>query len=315
MGEVKMNHTIASSMQDVQDYFRDHAERILENPNIGICLFYPNGKIIYANDRFAAVYNVTTMEMYEKRIHEFCRYTVQNLAGFLQKIEQNQNIAMQEMYANGSYYLYKIQSKYRHQQHILVVTLVDITAYKRLELALQKNNKQLEQLRSLDRVTGLNNYAAFETKIRMIHQSKIEENIGMILLDIDGFKRFNQENGYEYGDVAIKKISHLLEHFTEANTQVLFHLGGDEFIFILPNMQDWNLYTFAEQLLVEVHKLNLYFSSGVDCRLTVSLAIDMFTSGEHFDIDFFLVRLKRLMRIAKEKGGHCWMDNKAKNEG
>jgi GGDEF domain-containing protein len=73
-------------------------------------------------------------------------------------------------------------------------------------------------------------------------------------------------------------------------------------------MQDWNLYTFAEQLKVEIHNLNIYFSSGIDNRLTVSLAIEKYQSGIHFDIDFFLARLQNLMQKVKQQGGNCWID-------
>ncbi|GAA5012119.1 hypothetical protein GCM10023206_20710 [Acinetobacter puyangensis] len=302
------NTDIDKNIVALKSYYDENPSAILENPHIGVCLFFPNGRIIYANEKIASIYQITLQRMYEKRIHDFCHYTAHHYTEFLTQLELEQHVKTQEMYANGAYYLYKIQGKYKNQQLILIVTLVDITPYKRIELVLEKNNRQLQQIRLLDRMTGLNNYTAFERKIQDIYQDKSQESISMILLNIDNFKRFNLENGFESGDAAIKKMSACLDRFSDSVEQLLFHLGRDEFIFILLNMQDWNLYTFVERLKVEIHNINIYFSSGIDNRLTVSLAIEKYQSGAHFDIDFFLVRLQNLMQQAKQQGGNCWID-------
>ncbi|OUY06311.1 sensor domain-containing diguanylate cyclase [Acinetobacter populi] len=302
------NIAVDKNVMSLKSYYDENPVAILDNPHIGVCLFFANGKIIYANEKFASIYQVSAQNIYEKRIHDICHYTAHHFNTFLTQLEREQHVATQEMYAHGSYYLYKIQEKYKNHQQILVVTLVDITSYKRIELVLEKNNQQLQQIRLLDRMTGLNNFTAFEHKIQEIQQHQLPQSIGMILVDIDGFKQFNQETGFDCGDIAIKKISTCLDRFSDSVEQLLFHLGRDEFIFILLNMQDWNLYTFAEQLKVEIHNLNIYFSSGVDNRLTVSLAIEKYQSGAHFDIDFFLVRLQNLMQQAKKQGGNCWID-------
>ncbi len=297
----------------VTECFQAQPEKILAHAHLGICLLSHNGKIIYANQRCAHIYGVSSDEMQDKRIHEFCRYTAQNFTSFLQKLNEEKRFTSREMYINGRYYLYKIQSNVQHKQHILIITLLDITTYKRIELALQQSNQQLEYLCMLDRITGLNNMTAFELEIKKIRTHPSPEPLGMILLDLDSFKKFNQENGYDYGDIAIQTISHCLAQFIEPNKQLLFHLGGDEFMLILYQVHTWNLYTIAEQIIAAINDLDLYFSSGAKQRLTASLAIESFQTGILFEHEFFLVRLKHLIRQAKKMGGNQWLDAQSLN--
>lgn len=296
------------------EYFQEQPKNILDNAYLGICLLAHSGKIIYANQRCANIYGVSSSEMQDKRIHDFCRYTAQNFSDFLQKLDQEGDLTTQEMYINGCYYLYKIQNNPQHKQRFLIITLLDTTAYKRIELALQKSNQQLEYLCTLDRITGLNNMTAFEQEIRKIRAHAHSEPLGMILLDLDHFKKFNQENGYEYGDVAIQTVSHCLAQFIEPNKQLLFHLGGDEFMFILYQVQTWSVYTIAEQIIAAINDLDLYFSSGAQQRLTASLALESFQTGLLFEHEFFLVRLKHLIRQAKKLGGNRWLDSRSLNQ-
>lgn len=110
------------------------------------------------------------------------------------------------------------------------------------ELRLMKENtKKDEQIETLteeaetDPLTGLPNRRAYDRRIsELLSNSDLEPgSIGLMILDVDGFKQVNDTLGHPVGDRALKMIAKNLRDTLRAGDEV-FRVGGDEFVIILP---------------------------------------------------------------------------------
>ena len=104
---------------------------------------------------------------------------------------------------------------------------VDITERKMFE-------RQLEEMSRRDPLTGcFNRRHLAEVESRLAAEGAA---LGAIVVDVDHFKRYNDESGHQAGDEALVRVAHFLLRETRANDLVV-RLGGDEFLVLLVGEQ------------------------------------------------------------------------------
>lgn len=95
--------------------------------------------------------------------------------------------------------------------------------------------------------------------------------LSVILIDLDHFKQLNDSHGHEAGDVALVFISRLFKERLR-ETDLLFRIGGEEFIVLLPHTSANGATVTAEDLRVSLQKSILYHN-GNEVRLTLSAGV------------------------------------------
>ncbi len=103
---------------------------------------------------------------------------------------------------------------------------------------LHASQRELERLAYFDALTGLPNRRKFsETFARLLASGNDAVSFGVILLDLDGFKKINDSLGHDMGDaVLVETASRLKSAVRESDC--LARLGGDEFAILLPDIDD-----------------------------------------------------------------------------
>jgi len=98
---------------------------------------------------------------------------------------------------------------------------------KRREIDLQK-----EALR--DSLTGLGNKALFEAQLKQAGERarRDDEKLGLLVIDVDGFKSVNDKYGHKAGDMLLQQISERIVSVTRAS-DIVARIGGDEFAAII----------------------------------------------------------------------------------
>ena len=122
---------------------------------------------------------------------------------------------------------------------IVVFVCYSIVLYTFLSFFLKRqqemNNNALKSiyLTKVDFLTQLPNSHALESKLQYL----IKENISfeIIHLDIDLFKNFNMEYGYQNGDQLLSQLAHTIRKYAEENNAFAARIGGDEFCYIQKN--------------------------------------------------------------------------------
>lgn len=164
-------------------------------------------------------------------------------------------------------------------------------------LALSLTNIRLrESLRAQsirDPLTGLFNRRYMEETIdRESHRAlRKQATIGVIMVDIDHFKRINDTFGHEAGDNVLCTVAHLLRHQVRS-ADIACRYGGEEFILILPEASLDITARRAEQIREAVKGLSLSYQGKTIPAVTVSIGVALFPE-HHSDI-------QQVVRLADE---------------
>ncbi|MDF1613385.1 GGDEF domain-containing response regulator [Desulfurivibrio dismutans] len=162
--------------------------------------------------------------------------------------------------------------------------------------------RKLEQLSMRDALTGLFNRRGFEVKLDEEVPRAHRQNypLYVAIIDMDKFKKYNDEFGHQAGDRALQAIGRLLLRSTRDNVDWCCRPGGDEFSVILP-------YADNEQALAVARRILEQYRREPFGETTLSIGLARFhrhrqhTMGE--DIEHLLDRADRAMYRSKQAGG------------
>lgn len=151
----------------------------------------------------------------------------------------------------------------------------------RYNLMIGQYNSEITRLNQLDPLTGMTNrqqfYKQLSQKLQLIRKGKASTQLALISVDLDGFRRFNNINGYSAGDIIVKEISKRLAALIPGQ---LSRLGNDEFVMLLETPAEENLIHHATQLCYQIlHSLTEpYLHNELEiilpCSIGVALAPD-----------------------------------------
>lgn len=146
----------------------------------------------------------------------------------------------------------------------LFVSLLAIISV--LVLYLKNRHRKMLELASLDYLTGINSRRSFmeQFKARVQKDQVSIENLGAILLDIDHFKRVNDDYGHVQGDKVIQAVALKLKEFETAN-RLIARYGGEEFVVVTFDCNESQLMALAEAIRVDVAKVQ-----GLCREITIS---------------------------------------------
>ncbi len=121
----------------------------------------------------------------------------------------------------------------------------------------------------------------------------------VILLDIDHFKPVNDRFGHDAGDLILKNISDLLVENVRCSDFV-FRYGGEEFLVLLPSVQETTAWTVAEKLRKTVENTSFSLPDGSELKLTISCGIAL--NGGELNYERTIKRADQALYRAKREG-------------
>jgi len=136
------------------------------------------------------------------------------------------------------------------------------------------NMERLKRTGLTDALTSLNNRRFFDQRIiEEIERSRRNNHpLTCLFIDIDHFKRINDEYGHSVGDKVLQEIAILLEGHMR-RSDVLARFGGEEFSILLSNTATDTAEETAERLRSAVESNKLTTSDEADLKLTISIGI------------------------------------------
>jgi diguanylate cyclase (GGDEF)-like protein len=177
-----------------------------------------------------------------------------------------------------------------------------LSAFNRLLAKLQNNQAELARMAHHDMLTGLPNRALLSDRLQqlLVQARRKESTIGLLFLDLDGFKDINDTHGHEAGDDVLRQVAHRFASIVRAS-DTLARVGGDEFVLLLNDLGDHA----AEGAEIVARKcidaLKTPFSvSGTDCSVGVSIGI-VLGNGKSA-ADALLIAADHAMYEAKKAG-------------
>jgi diguanylate cyclase (GGDEF)-like protein len=167
------------------------------------------------------------------------------------------------------------------------------------------NVKRLERLVYLDPLTGLGNRRCFDILLDSEIHRAVRTGVPMSLLicDVDYFKQYNDAYGHHAGDEALVRIACALAGVCRRGGERVARVGGEEFAFILPNVDERNAVKMSESLRSEVARLGIpHERSRAADVVTISVGATTFRSPMLCNPDVLLETADAAMYEAKRAG-------------
>lgn len=153
-----------------------------------------------------------------------------------------------------------------------------------------------------DSLTGLYNRRYMEETLKreLSRASRRKEPLGLIMMDVDHFKSFNDTYGHSAGDNLLRSIGKFLMESIRRE-DIACRYGGEEFVLILPGCSLEHTVRRAEQIKEDIKKVRIWNRGrSIDC-VNVSMGIGLFS--EHGDsMETLLESADRALYEAKNKG-------------
>lgn len=186
------------------------------------------------------------------------------------------------------------------EKHLHIMTVLGRQAAIAVERSFLHDH--LEQALSRDNLTGLLSFGAlFETAAELCREAGGESTVGLILIDLDGFRIFNRRYGRDAGERVLAEMAALVEGGTRRD-DLAARYGGDEFALLLPGAGGHRLLDKAETLWEEVRRHAFLRGEGRAAKLTVSIGVAEYPRDAG-DAPGLFRAAQRALDKAKEGGG------------
>lgn len=145
-----------------------------------------------------------------------------------------------------------------------------------LQLSLMEAREELREKANKDLLTKLPNRAAImailETEIARSHRD--QRSVGVVILDIDHFKRVNDTYGHFAGDAVLRETAARLKNSMRAYDQV-GRYGGEEFLVVLPNCEMEQAIHQADRMRLRLQESKILADAGVEIAVTASFGVSV----------------------------------------
>ncbi|MCL2188136.1 MAG: diguanylate cyclase [Defluviitaleaceae bacterium] len=131
--------------------------------------------------------------------------------------------------------------------------------------------------------------------------------IGLLILDIDYFKTFNDRYGHLNGDVVLKTVAHIISAQTVRASDRVARWGGEEFAVILPNTAIAGAKKVANAILAAIKSTNIVLNDNQTIRVSASIGVHCYIperDGVYSELEFIADADEALL-LAKKKGRDC----------
>jgi diguanylate cyclase (GGDEF)-like protein/PAS domain S-box-containing protein len=151
---------------------------------------------------------------------------------------------------------------------------ITISEYLSLAIANVKLSESLSRQSIQDSLSGLYNRRYMEESLEREIQRAVRKHteIGIIMADLDYFKRFNDTYGHAAGDMVIANVGKLFKQGIRGS-DIACRYGGEEFVLILPDCSMTETLKKADELRQEVKKLEIMFQGQIMASITVSMGV------------------------------------------
>lgn len=156
------------------------------------------------------------------------------------------------------------------------------------QLRIKRLTDELRSIATIDALTELRNRRTFEDLLQVEWRRCLRagEPIGLLMVDVDHFKMFNDCYGHPAGDGCLRSVAQVLAAVTQRPGDVAARYGGEEFALLLPNTPRAGAEHLAQRLLDAVEQLGMpHEASPTASHVTVSVGLGCYDGDSACWID------------------------------
>lgn len=283
--------------------------------------------LVENEERYKAVMLQSTESIFladvETRVILEANQSLQRLLGY--SLEEIPGLSLYDFVANGqddiyqkilrilkdrSYYKGEMQYRRKDGTLVDVEINVNLVSYrgKKVFCVISRDitprklaEKQLIHTATHDPLTGLTNRLVFYDRIavELARARRNQTNLALIYFDLDRFKIINDTLGHSSGDQLLKAVAERLQNLLR-ETDTLARMGGDEFMYILPEVESAeDVYKIAEKVLDVIRKP--FLLDGQLQSITASIGTAIYPNDGK-DAETLMKNADLAMYFAKDKG-------------
>jgi diguanylate cyclase (GGDEF)-like protein len=290
----EMCRLLRSSIADVEAYWiiEGYVQRLFpENPG-ALCLINPDKDVVevvarwgeqpvcesvFNQDHCRALQNRRVHQVNDLRSREACRHLTGESGAAAICIPVQANLQ-----TSGILHLRKKEGPFFEESQLVLANKVaeDIG----LALANLKLQRAFRHQAQRDPLTGLYNRRYLEESLHRELRRSMRKglSLGVMMVDIDDFKQFNNSEGHAGGDALLRRLGEWFASQVRVE-DIVCRYGGDEFLLVLPDTSSQHLMKRAGELRHAIKKFNVHWQ-GKQFNVTVSIGIAAFPDhGSTYD--------------------------------
>ena len=170
---------------------------------------------------------------------------------------------------------------------------------------LREVNIKLARLSAVDGLTEVFNRRYFDNALEKEFQRSIRNQvpISLIMIDIDGFKAFNDFFGHLRGDQCLKQIAITMKKIVNRSHDFIARYGGEEFVVLLPETSRDGALSMAELLRIRVESLGIDHPKAlVGTSVSISLGVASMVPTQETEFVELIHRADRALYLSKKAG-------------
>lgn len=183
----------------------------------------------------------------------------------------------------------------------LVIGAVEVFSHGDAEYS-EKRVTELEHIAFRDGLTNLPNRRYLQMKVEQALQEhqQFDRRYGLVMVDLDGFKKVNDTHGHNLGDTLLKTVAKTLVA-GQRKSDIIGRWGGEEFLLVMPDLEAIGLGESAERCRVMIEQSSVA-AGDVSVNVTASIGATVLS---HDDTpESALGRVDELMYQSKRSGGN-----------
>ena len=147
----------------------------------------------------------------------------------------------------------------RHDQAYTLVQVTDVTPTVRRESLLRTRADEMQMMARVDALTGVGNRRAFAEALETEVKAAIRAGttLGLLMMDIDFFKPYNDHYGHPAGDQCLREVAGLLQRVVRRPRDRLARYGGEEFVVLLPGTPLEGVLEVGREVIEQIRLLRL----------------------------------------------------------
>lgn len=145
---------------------------------------------------------------------------------------------------------------------------------------LRDNYSKYKDDSTKDHLTGLNNVRRFDKEFNRVSKELTEDSlVTLLLIDIDFFKKINDEYGHQNGDKVLENLGKILMSSC-SSTDIISRIGGEEFSILMTDCPRAKVFEVADRIRKVVHEYKFELISCEIIQITVSIGVANYPDNE-----------------------------------
>ncbi len=261
----------------------------------GVLVVSPDREVIYVNDRFVSMWDIpdeVSDSRCDKALLDCIAPQIADVESFRERVEalyaSHTETEDEVPLTDGRVFLRRGAFHTDEQGNTANIWIFsDITSLKAHERC---------------SLTGVYNRRKFDEDFEeTLNSLKSTEKLGIVIMDLDNFKQFNDNYGHQQGDYLLTDIGRLLRERLRRRGDTAYRIGGEEFLLICQSRSESHLYNFIDSIRREVVARGYpHVGNEPHGVVTFSAGIAFIKGGA--DADTIFEQVDKAMYEAKDKG-------------